>query len=138
MMSQARTTACTQPVWSLLFRIVGFQHQGPLLALTPPFLWHGAKFDYDQENLTELLWVSEGLSVYDQDLLLLRAGLMSRERRTGQKTVSSCLLPNQMSIPDQTRRLVDRNLNPIPLEMNHRTVAINIRNEIQIQRKVGV
>jgi len=37
-------------------------------------------FDYDQENLTELLWVSEGLSVYYQDLLLVRAGLMSREQ----------------------------------------------------------
>jgi predicted metalloprotease with PDZ domain len=37
-------------------------------------------FDYDQENLTELLWVSEGLSVYYQDLLLVRAGLMSRQQ----------------------------------------------------------
>lgn len=37
-------------------------------------------FDYDQENLTDLLWVSEGLSVYYQDLLLVRAGLMSREQ----------------------------------------------------------
>lgn len=37
-------------------------------------------FDYDQENLTDLLWVSEGLSVYYQDLLLVRAGLMTREQ----------------------------------------------------------
>ncbi|HVP00542.1 MAG TPA: PDZ domain-containing protein [Bryobacteraceae bacterium] len=37
-------------------------------------------FDYDQENLTDLLWVSEGISVYYQDLLLVRAGLMSREQ----------------------------------------------------------
>jgi len=37
-------------------------------------------FDYDQENLTDLLWVSEGLSVYYQDLLLVRSGLMSREQ----------------------------------------------------------
>ncbi|HVN03565.1 MAG TPA: PDZ domain-containing protein [Bryobacteraceae bacterium] len=37
-------------------------------------------FDYDQENLTDMLWVSEGLSVYYQDLVLVRAGLMSREQ----------------------------------------------------------
>lgn len=36
--------------------------------------------DYDQENLTHMLWVSEGLSVYYQDLLLVRAGLMTREQ----------------------------------------------------------
>lgn len=34
-------------------------------------------FDYDQENLTDMLWVSEGLSVYYQDLVLVRAGLMT-------------------------------------------------------------
>jgi predicted metalloprotease with PDZ domain len=37
-------------------------------------------FDYDQENLTHMLWVSEGLSVYYQDLLLVRAGLMTKEQ----------------------------------------------------------
>ena len=37
-------------------------------------------FDYDQENLTHMLWVSEGLSVYYQDLLLVRAGLMTPEQ----------------------------------------------------------
>lgn len=37
-------------------------------------------FDYDQENLTDMLWVSEGLSVYYEDVVLVRAGLMtSRE-----------------------------------------------------------
>lgn len=36
-------------------------------------------FDYDQENLTNMLWVSEGLSVYYQDLILVRAGLMTRD-----------------------------------------------------------
>ncbi len=35
-------------------------------------------FDYTQENLTSMLWVSEGLSVYYEDLLLVRAGLMTR------------------------------------------------------------
>ncbi len=34
-------------------------------------------FDYEAENLTNMLWVSEGLSVYYQDLLLVRAGLMT-------------------------------------------------------------
>ena len=37
-------------------------------------------FDYDQENLTRMLWVSEGLSVYYEDLLLVRAGLMTRDQ----------------------------------------------------------
>jgi predicted metalloprotease with PDZ domain len=37
-------------------------------------------FDYDAENLTNMLWVSEGLSVYYQDLLLVRAGLITPEQ----------------------------------------------------------
>jgi len=37
-------------------------------------------FDYDTENLTNMLWVSEGLSVYYQDLLLVRAGLINPEQ----------------------------------------------------------
>jgi predicted metalloprotease with PDZ domain len=37
-------------------------------------------FDYDRENLTNMLWVSEGLSVYYQDLVCLRAGLITREQ----------------------------------------------------------
>ncbi|HXC96839.1 MAG TPA: PDZ domain-containing protein [Edaphobacter sp.] len=37
-------------------------------------------FDYDQENLTNMLWVSEGLSVYYEDLVLVRAGLMSKDQ----------------------------------------------------------
>ena len=37
-------------------------------------------FDYDKENLTNMLWVSEGLSVYYQDLLLVRAGLITPEQ----------------------------------------------------------
>ena len=37
-------------------------------------------FDYDKENLTDMLWVSEGLSVYYQDIVMLRAGLMTREQ----------------------------------------------------------
>lgn len=37
-------------------------------------------FDYDQENLTTMLWVSEGLSVYYQDLILVRAGLLTSDQ----------------------------------------------------------
>lgn len=37
-------------------------------------------FDYDRENLTNMLWVSEGLSVYYQDIVCLRAGLVTREQ----------------------------------------------------------
>lgn len=37
-------------------------------------------FDYDQENYTNMLWVSEGFTVYYQDAILLRAGLMTREQ----------------------------------------------------------
>jgi predicted metalloprotease with PDZ domain len=36
-------------------------------------------FDYDRENRTDQLWVSEGLSVYYEYLLVRRAGLMSGE-----------------------------------------------------------
>ncbi|MGH9481337.1 MAG: M61 family metallopeptidase, partial [Terriglobales bacterium] len=34
-------------------------------------------FDYESENLTHMLWVSEGLTVYYEDLLLVRAGLIT-------------------------------------------------------------
>ena len=37
-------------------------------------------FDYDTENLTNMLWVSEGLSVYYQDLVLVRAGLLTADQ----------------------------------------------------------
>lgn len=36
-------------------------------------------FDYDRENVTDQLWVSEGLSVYYEYLTVKRAGLMSAE-----------------------------------------------------------
>lgn len=35
-------------------------------------------FDYERENRTNMLWVSEGLTVYYEDLILRRAGLKSR------------------------------------------------------------
>jgi predicted metalloprotease with PDZ domain len=37
-------------------------------------------FDYDTENLTNMLWVSEGLTVYYQDIVLVRAGLLTQEQ----------------------------------------------------------
>ncbi|MGH9476821.1 MAG: M61 family metallopeptidase [Terriglobales bacterium] len=37
-------------------------------------------FDYESENLTHMLWVSEGLTVYYEDLLLVRAGLISSDQ----------------------------------------------------------
>ncbi|MBN1360732.1 MAG: M61 family metallopeptidase [Sedimentisphaerales bacterium] len=36
-------------------------------------------FDYDRENYANLLWLSEGGTVYYQNLILNRAGFMSRE-----------------------------------------------------------
>jgi predicted metalloprotease with PDZ domain len=34
-------------------------------------------FDYETENLTDMLWVSEGLTVYYEDIVMVRAGLMT-------------------------------------------------------------
>ncbi|UYQ94850.1 hypothetical protein MKQ68_07060 [Chitinophaga horti] len=36
-------------------------------------------FDYDKENLTHMLWVSEGFTVYYEYLILNRAGLLTRQ-----------------------------------------------------------
>lgn len=36
-------------------------------------------FDYDAENYTRMLWMSEGLTVYYEDLILRRAGFLTRE-----------------------------------------------------------
>ena len=36
-------------------------------------------FDYDRENYTNLLWVSEGFTVYYEYIILRRAGLLTRE-----------------------------------------------------------
>jgi len=36
-------------------------------------------FDYDRENYTDMLWVSEGLTEYFSELVLERAGLTSRD-----------------------------------------------------------
>jgi predicted metalloprotease with PDZ domain len=36
-------------------------------------------FDYDKENYTNMLWVSEGFTSYYEDLILNRAGLITRD-----------------------------------------------------------
>ncbi len=43
-------------------------------------------FDYDRENYTSMLWVSEGLSVYYQDLIMVRAGLTTPEQYLAKMT----------------------------------------------------
>jgi predicted metalloprotease with PDZ domain len=45
-------------------------------------------FDYETENLTNMLWVSEGLSVYYQDLVLVRAGIATRDQYLDKMTAS--------------------------------------------------
>lgn len=37
-------------------------------------------FDYDKENFTNMLWVSEGFTSYYQDLVMRRAGLATRDQ----------------------------------------------------------
>jgi predicted metalloprotease with PDZ domain len=37
-------------------------------------------FDYETENLTDMLWVSEGLTVYYEDIVMVRAGLMTADQ----------------------------------------------------------
>ena len=51
------------------------------------------RYDYTQENYTELLWFFEGFTSYYDDLLLLRAGLIDETRYLGllAKTVSGVL-----------------------------------------------
>ena len=37
-------------------------------------------FDYDKENFTDMLWVSEGFTSYYQDIIVRRAGLQTRDQ----------------------------------------------------------
>lgn len=52
-----------------------------------------ARYDYTQENYTELLWFFEGFTSYYDDLLLLRAGLIDETRylKLVAKTLSGVL-----------------------------------------------
>ena len=51
-------------------------------------------FDYEQENLTRVLWVSEGLSACYQDLLLVRAGLMTTQQYPAKMATSTGTFEN--------------------------------------------
>ena len=51
-------------------------------------------FDYDMENLTDMLWVSEGLSVYYQDILMVRAGLWTRAQYLDKMAASMAQFEN--------------------------------------------
>ncbi|WP_448338051.1 M61 family metallopeptidase [Chloroflexus aurantiacus] len=67
------------------------EHYERYLSLTSHELFHAwnvkrlrpaplGPFDYQNENYTRLLWLMEGATSYYDDLLLVRAGLMSEER----------------------------------------------------------
>lgn len=49
-------------------------------------------FDYDRPNLTDMLWVSEGFTVYYEHLMLARSGRMTREELLDVlgRTIASC------------------------------------------------
>jgi predicted metalloprotease with PDZ domain len=51
-------------------------------------------FNYDMENLTHMLWVSEGLSVYYENLVLVRAGLMTRDQYLEEMTRATASFDN--------------------------------------------
>ncbi len=48
-------------------------------------------FDYDKENYTHMLWVSEGMTVYYEYVILRRAGLLTQEEffRRIQRTITN-------------------------------------------------
>lgn len=56
-------------------------------------------FDYDKGNRTNMLWVSEGLSVYYEYVVLLRAGLITREE------LLELLRKNMMAFENKPGRL---------------------------------
>lgn len=51
-------------------------HAWNVKRMRPVEFW---RYDYEQENYTELLWLIEGWTAYFDDLLCVRAGVMSRE-----------------------------------------------------------
>lgn len=53
-------------------------------------------FNYDKENLTHMLWVSEGFTVYYEYILLNRAGLLNKEEFLNSLTSS---ITNYENIP---------------------------------------
>ncbi len=53
-----------------------FFHLYNVKSIRPAGLW---PFDYDRENYTKMLWVSEGFTVYYEYLIMNRAGLLTRD-----------------------------------------------------------
>ncbi len=62
-----------------------FFHTWNVRRLRPKAL---AKYDYDNENYTPSLWIAEGVTSYYEDLLLVRAGLMSAGEFLGRLSMS--------------------------------------------------
>ncbi len=53
-----------------------FFHLYNVKSIRPAGLW---PIDYDKENYTDMLWVSEGFTVYYEYIIMNRAGLLSRD-----------------------------------------------------------
>ncbi|MBN1386823.1 MAG: M61 family metallopeptidase [Bacteroidales bacterium] len=53
-----------------------FFHLYNVKSIRPAGLW---PIDYDKENYTEMLWVSEGFTVYYEYIIMNRAGLLTRD-----------------------------------------------------------
>lgn len=60
----------------LAFTAHEYFHLYNVKCIRPAELW---PFDYDRENITPMLWVSEGLTCYYEFQILLRAGLVSAD-----------------------------------------------------------
>jgi predicted metalloprotease with PDZ domain len=52
-------------------------------------------FDYDKANLTTMLWVSEGFTVYYEDLMVARAGLMTQAETLAEFTKNMAAYENK-------------------------------------------
>jgi predicted metalloprotease with PDZ domain len=97
-------------------------------------------FDYDTENLTNMLWVSEGLSVYYQDLVLVRAGIQTRDQYLDKMTASINSFENApghhyqllaaKKPGDKTRLKISRNNVPQEVEV---TLDKNLKKIFRIQ-----
>jgi predicted metalloprotease with PDZ domain len=59
-------------------------------------------FDYESENLTHMLWVSEGLTVYYEQILLVRAGLMTPDEYLQSLAAGITTFENEAGRPYQS------------------------------------
>jgi predicted metalloprotease with PDZ domain len=67
-----------------------------------------SRYDYTQENYTQLLWFFEGFTSYYDDLLLRRAGLI--DDATYLKLLSNQVLPTRREHPQRHRELLHQGL----------------------------